>query len=133
MAAAMHILSNTLSVGKICATWNERDIPSCVISREGLPVISLSSNRIVPLLGFRWPVTMLMNVVLPAPFAPITPTVCSGGTLTVMSRAATSEPKVFSRSRTARMGEPLTLMALHPHAHAGAQRVSPVHPEETEL
>jgi len=95
--------SNTLSEGKICATWNEREMPSRVISRDGLPVMSSPSNRMVPLVGVRWPVIMLMKVVLPAPLAPMTPTVCSAGTLTVMSRAATSEPKVFSRSRTARM------------------------------
>ena len=97
------MFSNTVSEGKICATWNEREMPSRVISREGRPVMSRSSNRMVPLLGRRWPVIMLMKVVLPAPLAPMMPTVCCAGTSRVMSRAATIEPKVFSRSRTERI------------------------------
>src|SRR5450830_524174 len=36
IAAAMHIFSNTVSEGKICATWNEREMPSRVISRDAL-------------------------------------------------------------------------------------------------
>jgi hypothetical protein len=55
--------------------------------------MSRSPNWIVPLLGRRWPVIMLTKVVLPAPLAPMMPTVCSGGTSTLMSRAATMEPK----------------------------------------
>src|SRR6185437_749995 len=69
IAAAMHILSNTVREGKICATWNEREIPSRVIWRDGLPVISFPSNQMLPWLGGRWPVIMLMKVVLPAPLA----------------------------------------------------------------
>src|SRR5579863_2144987 len=46
---------------------------------------------------------MLTNVVLPAPLAPIMPTVCSGGTATLMLCAAMSEPKCFSRPRTLRI------------------------------
>ena len=40
-AAAAHMFSNTVSDGKICATWNEREMPSRVISREGRPVMSM--------------------------------------------------------------------------------------------
>ncbi len=104
MAAAMHMFSNTLSEGKICATWKEREMPSLVISREGMPVMSRPSNEMVPLLGVRWPVTMLTKVVLPAPLAPMTPMVCCDGMSRLMSRAATTEPKAFSRSRTDRIG-----------------------------
>ena len=68
-------------------------MPSRVISRDGRPVMSRSSNQIVPLLGRRWPVIILTKVVLPAPLAPMMPTVCCGGTATLMSRAAMSEPK----------------------------------------
>ena len=53
MAAAAHMFSNTVSEGKICATWNEREMPSRVISRDGMPVMSRSSNRIVPFDGRR--------------------------------------------------------------------------------
>src|SRR5512139_2573101 len=70
IAAAVHMFSNTVSEGKICDTWNDREMPSLVISRDGLPVISLPSNQMLPFDGVRWPVIMLMNVVLPAPLAP---------------------------------------------------------------
>ena len=40
---------------------------------RGRPVMSRSSNRMVPLVGRRWPVIMLMKVVLPAPLAPMMP------------------------------------------------------------
>ena len=103
IAAAAHMFSNTVSEGKICATWNEREMPSRVMVRDGIPVMSRSSKRIEPFDGRMWPVIMLTKVVLPAPFAPMMPTDCSGGTSTVMSRAATTEPKVFSRSRTERI------------------------------
>ena len=73
-------------------------MPSRVISREGRPVMSWPSNQIEPLVGRKWPVIMLTKVVLPAPLAPIMPTVCNGGTATLMLRAATSEPKVFSQA-----------------------------------
>ena len=46
MADAAHMFSNTVSDGKTCATWNERDMPSRVISRDGRPVMSRSSNQI---------------------------------------------------------------------------------------
>ena len=104
IAAAAHRLSSTVSDEKICATWNEREIPSRVIAREGSPVMSRSSNAIRPLVGRKCPVIMLTKVVLPAPLAPMIPTVCCGGTSTEMSRAATRLPKVFSRSRTERIG-----------------------------
>ena len=31
IAAAVHMFSNTVSEGKICATWNEREMPSRVM------------------------------------------------------------------------------------------------------
>ena len=97
------MFSTTVMVGNTCATWNEREMPSRVMARDGMPVMSLSSNWIEPFEGERWPVIMLTKVVLPAPFAPMMPTVCCAGTSTEMSRAATTEPKVFSRSRTERI------------------------------
>ena len=65
-------------------------MPSRMILREGTPVMSLPSNWIVPPDGVRWPVIMLTNVVLPAPLAPMMPTVCPCGTSTLISRAATT-------------------------------------------
>ncbi len=87
-AAATHKFSCTVNDGKICATWNEREIPSRVIARDGSPVMSLSSKRIEPFEGWMWPVIILTKVVLPAPLAPMMPTVCSAGTSSEIARAA---------------------------------------------
>jgi len=38
-------------------------MPSRVISRDGRPVMSRPSKKIAPLLGRRWPVMMLTEVV----------------------------------------------------------------------
>src|SRR5581483_934376 len=78
-----------------------------------------------PLVGRRWPVIMLMKVVLPAPLAPMTPTVCPAGTLTLMSRAATSEPKVFSRFSATRMSVMMALPMIGGAAARGWSRALP--------
>ena len=92
-------------------------MPMALMVREGKPVMSRSSKWIAPWVGRRWPVTMLMKVVLPAPLEPITPTVCCAGKLTVMSRAAIIEPKRLPRSRTERMG---ALMVPQPRGASAA-------------
>jgi hypothetical protein len=72
MAHAAYIFSSTVSEGNICATSNDREM-------------SRLSKWIVPFVGI-----VLMKAVLAAPLESITPTVCRGGTLTVMSRAAST-------------------------------------------
>src|SRR5690606_32667016 len=104
MAAAAHMFSYTVSDGKICATWNDREMPIRQIVREGRPVTSFPENQMLPLLGVMCPVIMLTNVVLPAPLAPMMPTVWSAGISTLISRAATTEPNDFSRFRTEMTG-----------------------------
>ena len=49
IAAATHMLSNTVSEGKICATWNEREMPSRVIvaRRQAGDVAVLEPDRAV--------------------------------------------------------------------------------------
>src|SRR5262245_45443112 len=49
----------------------------------------------VPELGVKYPVTMLMKVVLPAPLLPIKPTTLSCSMLTLMSAAAVTAPNVL--------------------------------------
>ncbi len=101
-AAAAHMFSNTVREGKICATWNEREMPRRVISREGQPVMSRSSSLMVPLVGRRWPVIMLMNVVLPAPLVPISPTTESFSIAALTSFAAVTAPKLLQSPRASR-------------------------------
>ena len=51
--SATAMLSSTVMVVNTCATWNERQTPSLVISRGVRSVMSWPSNRIRPELGFR--------------------------------------------------------------------------------
>ena len=86
----MSTLSRTDRLGKSCATWNERRMPRRVTSRGGMRVISTPRNRMTPSSGLRYPVTMLMKVVLPAPLAPMMPTVSPFAISTVTLSAATT-------------------------------------------
>ena len=63
--------SSAVICGKSRMFWNVRPIPSFVIVCGGLPVTSVPSNTIWPEVGLYTPVSMLKNVVLPAPFGPI--------------------------------------------------------------
>ena len=51
--------------------WKVRPTPRCVIVCGGLAVTSWPSKTIWPAVGLYTPVSMLKNVVLPAPFGPI--------------------------------------------------------------
>jgi len=62
--------------------------PRRVICRGSRPVMSRPSKRMRPAVGFRYPVTRLMNVVLPAPLPPMSPTTVSFAMLTLRSAAA---------------------------------------------
>ena len=95
---------------KTWATWNERQIPSRVIFRGAMPVMSRPANLIDPLLGSSQPVTMFTNVVFPAPFAPMMPTISSFSTDTLMSFAAVTAPKVLLTP----VASKITLMARPP-------------------
>ncbi len=50
---AISRLSATVTLVKICGTWNEREMPAAMTARGGSFVISRPRNAIVPLLGFR--------------------------------------------------------------------------------
>src|SRR5688572_9154634 len=52
--------------------WKERAMPRCAMRCEGVPAISRPSKTMRPEVGVCWPVSRLKNVVLPAPFGPIT-------------------------------------------------------------
>ena len=59
--------------------WNVRAMPSLVIRSGRRSVMFLSSKLIVPAVGRYSPVSMLKNVVFPAPFGPMIETIeCSG-------------------------------------------------------
>ena len=62
----------------------------------GLPHIGSPNTRMLPWLGFSWPVISFMNVDLPAPFGPSRP-VMPGGMLTVTSFSPLTWPYHLDR------------------------------------
>ena len=81
---------NTESLGKPRATWKVRTSPRRLTASGASPAISCPSNRIEPASGGTRPETTLNNVVLPAPFGPISP---------VMPPATTARSTPRSTSR----------------------------------
>ena len=58
-------------VGNVAVIWKVRPTPSRQISRGAWPVVSSPSSVIRPLSGIFWPLSMSKQVLLPAPFGPI--------------------------------------------------------------
>jgi hypothetical protein len=75
--------------------WKVRATPRDVILSGRVPVISRPSNRICPVLGLYRPVSMLKNVVLPAPLGPMMETIERGAIWKSTLSTATRPPKIF--------------------------------------
>src|SRR4030095_1379886 len=78
-------------------------MPSRVMARGGSRVMSRPSYSIAPVSGFRYPVIMLMKVVLPAPLGPIRPATASCSIAALTSFAAVTAPNALFRPRALRM------------------------------
>src|SRR6188474_2845767 len=78
-------------------------MPSRVTARGGRRVMSRPWYSIAPVSGFRYPVIMLMKVVLPAPLVPIRPTTESFSIAALTSLAAVTAPKVLFSPLASRM------------------------------
>ena len=87
--------------------WNLRAIPNTARRATESSVISRPLNHMRPAVGVRWPDIMLMKVVLPAPFGPITqrtsPVSSAKSTLSLATRPRNRlvRPSVRSSSITA--------------------------------
>ena len=66
--------------------------------------MSLPANTIAPLVGGRKPLNRLKQVVLPAPFGPIRPTISPVSTMRLRLLTAARPPKRFDRSRASSSG-----------------------------
>src|SRR6266498_5642903 len=124
--------------------WKVRPIPRCVIScglrlRLQMPKRFVSrtsspSKTIRPAVGGKIPVTRLKNVVLPAPFGPISPTIRPSSTSRSTSSRAAKPPKRFvtlSASRSATSGPRRPgVVQLFLHDGALQLRVAPFRREE---
>ena len=63
--------SRTVMVGNVAVIWKVRPTPSRQIARGFLPAVSSPSRLMRPLSGMFWPLSMSKQVLLPAPFGPI--------------------------------------------------------------
>src|SRR3954466_6821160 len=72
-------------------------MPRRVMSRGASLVMSFPLKWMLPLSGLRYPVIMLMKVVLPAPLVPMRPTTESASMAAFTALAAVTAPKRFSR------------------------------------
>jgi hypothetical protein len=70
-SSAICTFSTTVIELKVSVIWKVRPTPRRQIARGAIVVSSWSSKRIDPASGRNWPLTMLKQVVLPAPFGPI--------------------------------------------------------------
>ena len=84
-------------VGKMLVRWNDRAIPRWAMRCGGVPAMSRPSKMIRPDVGACWPVSKLKNVVLPAPFGPITECSEPSSTSSVTALTATRAPKDLVR------------------------------------
>src|ERR1700741_760291 len=78
-------------------------MPRRVISRGASAVMSRPSKWMRPASGLRYPVIMLIKVVLPAPLVPIRPTTESFSITALTSAAAVTAPKVLHKPCASRM------------------------------
>src|SRR5262245_55628025 len=90
--------SRAVIVWKSRMFWKVRPTPRSVIACGGLPVTSSSLKRILPDVGVYTPVSMLKNVVLPAPLGPIRLTIEPPGMVKSTSSTATRPPNSLRSS-----------------------------------
>ncbi|KAG1605780.1 hypothetical protein G6F45_014119 [Rhizopus arrhizus] len=96
-AAAICTHWRTVCSVKSCGSWNDLPSPRRKILRGAMAVTSRPSKYTLPLDGARYPVQMLMKVVLPAPFCPITASRSPSCNSNSMLSAATTPPKARYR------------------------------------
>ena len=72
--------------------WNVRPTPSRQICRGFSPPMLRPSNSTVPLSAAIWPLSMLKQVVLPAPLGPISASSSPAATLNETSDTACTPP-----------------------------------------
>ena len=102
LSTAMRKFSLTVNSGKISVTWKVRAMPSDTRLLAGNRVMSCPSKKMDPLVGGKSPLMRLKNVVLPAPFGPITARSSPGSTAKETSLIATRLPKARVTPRASR-------------------------------
>src|ERR1035437_4720213 len=88
--------SATLMSSNVTGTWKVRAMPSRACASGVALVTSWPLNRMVPAVGCRSPARQLKNVLLPAPFGPIRPTMSPSVTLRSAPSTARKPPKLMT-------------------------------------
>ena len=89
---------NTESFGKMLVRWNERATPSAHSLCGAMPVTSRPASVTRPASGFRWPVSRLNSVDLPAPLGPMMATISWRATARLTPSIAATPPNARLRS-----------------------------------
>ena len=92
-SSAICTFSTTVIEPKVAAIWKVRPTPSRQISRGGSPVMSARRAAMSPLSGASWPLIMLKQVDLPAPFGPISASNSPAPTAKLTPSTACTPPK----------------------------------------
>src|SRR6185312_6771837 len=131
--AASQIFSRTARPAKTLGTWVLMPMPRRAISWAWAREMCCPRNSTRPWLGASWPVSILKNVLLPAPFGPIRHRSSPSSSAKLTSRTARTPPKFTPRSMVCRSGAAIILLrrvrfevlALHGAAGAPGQQPLP--------
>src|SRR6185312_13520859 len=131
--AASQIFSRTARPSKTLGTWVLMPMPRRAISWAWALEMSCPRKSTRPWLGASWPVSILKNVLLPAPFGPIRHRSSPSSSAKLTSRTARTPPKFTPRSMVCRSGAAIILLrrvrfevlALHGAAGAPGQQPLP--------
>ena len=99
----MRTFSSTVRCGNTAEIWNERTSPMRAIAAGREPVMSRPLKKICPRVGVRNCVSRLKQVVLPAPFGPISAWIVPRVTARSTSLTATKPLNSFVSPRVSRM------------------------------
>src|SRR5438045_303509 len=100
----MRVFSKVVALGRMLVIWYERAMPLREMRSGDAPVMSSPSNRMCPEDGRNTPVRQLKNVLLPAPFGPITARTSPRSTAKLTRLSAVRPPKRTVRSLVASNG-----------------------------
>ena len=112
----MRTFSRAVRCGNTAEIWNERTSPSRATSAGRTPVMSRPLNTIRPTVGAMNLLSMLKQVVLPAPFGPIRAWIVPRWMRSETSLTARKSPKLLLRPSVTRMSSVLIATAGRPSA-----------------
>ena len=86
--SAICTFSATVIDANVAATWNVRPDAEAPDVAGVMPAVFLPKIAIRPVVGASWPSIMLKQVLLPAPFGPMSATISPASSVKLTSRTA---------------------------------------------